>query len=118
MALTANQLSVNLLQPANPIYVGAVTTYRLEIKNTNNLLPSLESGGRMEILFPRQLDLLTDSCQAQTSTNIMLNCDTVLASDKITISSTGVNVTKNSIIQVTFVNNVRNPVTTAVSDAF
>jgi len=41
LSLTPNTLAVNLLQPTIPIYVGAATTYKLELKNTANMIPSL-----------------------------------------------------------------------------
>jgi hypothetical protein len=63
LSLTSNQLTASIT-PTSSIVVGAVTSYKLLILNTFNIVPSSTNGGSLVVTIPSDLTLLSNVCTA------------------------------------------------------
>jgi hypothetical protein len=85
--------------------------------NSINKLPAASNGGKLTIQMPSDVKLLSDICQAQTSTLTLTCVAKSDASQLITVTSLQ-ELPKGTTITVTLPGNVRNPQTGAQSQPF
>jgi hypothetical protein len=76
--------------------------------NSINKLPAATNGGKLTIQMPSDVKLLSDICQAQTSTLTLACVAKSDASQLITVTSAQ-ELPKGTTIAVTLPGNVRNP---------